>query len=170
MSAESDWMANKAKVAAYMKELIDLGFTLETARSLARWNPTYEYDNYSDLQYPASVTATPGAGFSRDLLRLKVTRSSARVNADLLDGAVIDAGKLYAIFIEDVPELGINYITFKLDGVNVHTEFSTPWDYAGTAGGGDANRVVFVAGSHIIEAEINDDFGNHTLEASFEVE
>lgn len=165
MDAEQLWLDNRAIVQAAISELLDAGFSLAVARQLAGWNSSYEYDSYADLQ-----SGTPGPEFSASILRLAFSRAAARVNSNTLQGAVLDAGKLYAVYIPDVPELGINFITFKLNGVNVHTEFSAPWDYSGTSGGGDANRVTFVAGSHSIEAEINSDFGSYSLEASFDVE
>lgn len=166
MSHELRWETDKATAAAYLEELLGLGLSPELAMKLAGWNATYEYATFNDMQF-VGASATTGPV---EALKLLFSRSPSRTNVGVLDGAVLDAGELYAVFIKDVPDLGINFITFKLDGVNVHTEFSTPWDYAGTTPGGEGTRVTFVAGTHTIEAEVNHDFGVHTLEASFEVE
>jgi hypothetical protein len=170
MSLESDWLAQKERVKGFMVELLDLGLSIDAARTMAGWNPTLEYDNFSDLQYPNSVSATPGVGFSRDLLRIQFSRSEARANAGLLNGATIDAGKQYAVFMNDIPSLGITSVAWYLNGVHVHTEGSAPWDYAGTTGGGGSNRVTFAAGAHTIDAEVTDSGGTFSLSVTFLVE
>lgn len=101
-------------------------------------------------------------------LGLRFARSANRVNEGQLDGAVLDVGSLYAVF---VPNYGnITQVVFKLDGSPVHTEFSAPWDYDGTAFGGSANRVTFTAGSHEIEATVTTASGVVVVTAAFEVE
>lgn len=170
MSAESDWILLKEAVLQDLNELLSLGLTLDTARRLAGWNITYAFDNYSDLQMPGSLTATPDQDTFRNSVRLMVSRSNSRVNPGNLEGEVLDAAKLYAIFIPDVPELNILDISFSLNGVPFHHEFSIPWDYAGTAGDGSANRVTFIAGSYEIEAVLNATGGPFSITASFDVE
>lgn len=166
MSLESDWAVNKAIAKEKLEDLLALGIPTEVAREIARWNSSYDYETFAGMQ---DGSETPESGLRLGLV-LRAARSPHRVNSLVLQDAVLDAGKLYAIFIPDVPELDILDITFKLNGSTVHQEFSTPWDYDGTAPGGDANRVTFVAGSYTIEAIANATGGPYSFEASFDVE
>lgn len=166
MSLESDWQDRKTLVYANIYALLDAGIPLEQAKSIAAWNPTLAYDTFADMQ---DGTGLPTNGL-RDFVRLKVTRSPARVGSGELNGAGLDAGKLYAIFIDDVPELNFTKVEFLLDGSPVHTEFSSPWDYAGTVFDGSANRVSFVSDSYEIEASITDMYGIFSVSSSFIVD
>lgn len=170
-SQELQWQAQKEEVQAIIDEFVNAGISLDAARKAAGWNPTFDYDDYSQLTVwpPPPVEVVPYGGISK-YLRILVARSENRVNPGTLNDEVLDAGKLYAIFIPDIPELNILDITFKLNGSTVHTEFSTPWDYAGTAPGGEANRVSFVTGSYSIEAVLNASGGPFSIEAGFDVE
>lgn len=88
-----------------------------------------------------------------------------------LDGAYLTPSDSIAIFVpEQSPSLGITQVDFKLDTVLVNTENVAPWDYAGTDGFGNANRVTFSAGLHVVEAVVTATAGNFTLTANFEVE
>lgn len=170
---ESQWLDRKADVQADITALMGLGLTLDTARRLAGWNETLDYDTWLDvttLAWPPQPAPPVPVDGLRQYLRLLVTRSESRANADNLEGTVLDAGTPYAIFIPNIAELGIATITFKLNGTTVHTEFSIPWDYAGTAPGGDANRVTFIAGAYTIEAVVTDVSGIYSFEAAFSVE
>lgn len=166
MSLESEWLDGKELALSQLNELLGIGLSPELAIRLANWNATYEYNTFNDMQ-TIGLPATTGPTAA---LKLLFSRSEARVNPGGLEGAVLDAGKLYAIFIPDVPELNILDITFKLNGTPVHQEFSPPWDYAGTNGGGDANRVTFVAGLYSVQAVANATGGFHSFEAAFTVE
>lgn len=166
MSHENQWLAQKTQAEAELKAAISIGLPLELAKSVSRWNKTYEYNTFNDMQF-VGESASIG---TKAALTLLFSRSESRANPGGLDGAVLDAGKLYAIWIPDVPELLITQVTFKLNATPVHVEFSAPWDYAGTTGGGDSTRVSFVAGSYSIEAVIVDTNGFDNISASFEVE
>lgn len=166
MSLETDWQDRKDLVYTDIDALLSQGIPVETAKHLAGWNPTLAYDTFADMQ---SGLGSPVVGY-RDLVRINVSRSAGRVNPEQLEDSVLDAGKLYAVFIQDVPELNILDITFSLNGSTVHHEFSAPWDYAGTGGGGEANRVTFIAGSYEVEAIINATGGFFSITSAFTVE
>lgn len=120
------------------------------------------FSNEAILKATGKVPAAP--------LTLRVARSAARVNSDELNEAQLDAGVLYAIFIQDDPTLFIDTIEFLLDGSPVHTEASAPWDYAGTAFDGSATRVTFVPGEYTIQANVTDASGTYAIDATFNVE
>lgn len=120
--------------------------------------------------YPDEETGSAPDIALRDLLRIVVSRSAVRTSGVLLEGAQLDADKLYAIFIPDSPSLEITSIEFLLDGSPVHTEASTPWDYDGTQFDGSASRVTFVAGEYIVTANITDVFGTFSIDAAFNVD
>lgn len=170
---ELQWQQQKENVQEDITALMSLGISLETARRLAAWNETLDYDTFAEVTTlawpPQPAPPVPANGLSQ-YLTLQVTRSDSRVNPSNLEGAVLDAGKLYAIFVPDIPELNTLSISFSLNGSPVHTEFMVPWDYAGTAAGGEANRVSFVAGSYEIEAVANSTGGPFNFSASFDVE
>lgn len=105
-----------------------------------------------------------------DGLKLKVSRNKDREGAVNLDNNTLDVGKTYAVFIEDLPELGYTQVDFDLDTVFHHTETSAPWDYDGTDGFGFAQKVVFPAGSHVIDAHVTYGGGTFTISASFDVD
>lgn len=172
LDLEQDWLDRKAVVKADMDALLAAGFTLETSRRLAGWNPTLDYDTFAEISQfppPPGPAPVPFNGLREDV-RLVVTRSPGRTGASQLEGAALDAGKLYAIFFQDIAELNISKVIYLLDGVATQVEFYAPWDYAGTAPSGDANRVTFVAGSYEIEAQITDAFGSFSVSSSFVVD
>lgn len=166
MSIESDWIAGKAKALVDLEAALSVGIPVEMAKRIARWNSTYEYDNFNDMQ-TIGLPATTGP---REAMSLLFSRSESRSNSGGLNGAMLDDGVMYGIFIRDVPELEIDQILFRLDGSPVHLESSEPWDYAGTTVTGGSTRVSFSAGSYIIEAVVTDKYGVFSFEASFEVE
>lgn len=166
LDLEQDWIDRKAVVQEDINALLDAGIPLETAKRLSGWNPTLGYATFNEMQ-TATGSSVVALG---DSLRLLVSRSSDRVNADSLVGAQLDAATLYAVFIPDIPELNILDISFSLNSVPVHHEFAKPWDYAGTLGDGSATRVTFVAGAYEIEAIINASGGPFSISASFDVE
>lgn len=99
------------------------------------------------------------------------TRSVVRHNAVALQDNTLDDGRGYAVFIEDRPEFGITQIAFDLDGSPHNTEFSAPWDFNGTAVGGEAIKYVFSAGTHEIDAHITYAGGQTiVLTSTFEVD
>lgn len=166
MSLESDWLARKTLVYNAIDALTELGIPFDIAKGIAGWNPTLAYDSFAAMQ---TGTGTPESGL-RAGLRLLVSRSESRANPDNLEGAVLDAGKLYAIFVPNIPDLFINNMVFALNGVTVHTEATTPWDYAGTTVGGDAARVTFTPGSYTVDVGVTDGYGYFILSAAFDVE
>lgn len=103
-------------------------------------------------------------------LHLQVSRSKDRENPQQLDNATIDTGKTYAVFLYDLPELGYTQIDFDLDAVFHHTETGTPWDFDGTDGFGFAQKVVFGAGTHTIDAHVTYGGGTFTISATFDVD
>lgn len=167
MSIETEWLAGKAEAKADLEAALGAGIPLEMAKRIARWNPTYEYDTFNDMQ----TIGLPAHKGTLEGVILLVSRSGERTGAGLLEGAVLDAGKLYAIWVSDVPELAITSVQFLLDGVPVHNEGSAPWDYDGTMFDGSASRVTFVPGNYEIEAGINPGFGpGFLITAAFSVE
>lgn len=173
MSEEANWLQRKAEYEADRDALLALGLPIETVKRLAGWQHRLDYDTYAESRagvWPPGAVALPPVSGQRQSLRLMFSRSESRANAGNLEGAVLDAGKLYAIFIPDVPELTITQVTFELNGAPVHTEFSKPWDYAGTTPGGDSTRVTFVAGTYTIGATVVDAGGFYSFSAAFEVE
>lgn len=138
-------------VADDLRALLAVGVELETAKRLANWNETIDYD-------------------FREALFIKFSRSAARTNPGNLEGAQLDSGVSYAIFIPDIPELGITSVSWLLDGSPVHVEVSAPWDYDGTNFDGSANRVTFTSGEYTIQADINDATGSFSIDATFNVE
>lgn len=173
MADELEWAKRKAEYEFDRDALLALGLPLETVKRIAGWQHRLDYDTWADSQVgvwpPGEAALTPVNG-PRGTLQLLFTRSAARANPEQLKGAVLDAGELYAIFIPDVPELTITQITFELDGSPVHTEYSVPWDYAGTAPGGTANRISFIAGNYTIGADVVDVGGLYHFEVAFSVE
>lgn len=170
---EMRWQQRKEDVQTDIAALMALGLTLDTARRLAGWNETLDYDTWADvtsLAWPPQPAPPVPANGLRQYLTLEVSRSDARVNAEQLNGAVLDAGVLYAIFVPDIPELTITQIAFELNGSPVHTEFSKPWDYNGTLPGGEAARISFVAGNYTISANVVDAGGFYNFDAAFTVE
>lgn len=172
LDLEQDWLDRKAVVKADIDALLAAGFTLETARRLAGWNPTLDYDTFTEVSQfppPPGPAPTPVNGL-RDYVKLVVTRAPSRLGAVELEGAALDAGKLYAIYFQDVPDLDITQVVYLLDGSNVHTEYQVPWDYAGTDANGDANRVTFIAGTYEVEAQITATTGPFSVSATFVVD
>lgn len=173
LDLEADWLERKALVEGNMKYLLDLGIPIENARSIAGWNPTLDFDTFAEVSVfpPLGPADVPYNGL-RKQLRILFSRSADRTNNGNLDGAQLDAGKLYAIWIPDIPELNIINIQFSLDGSVVHVEGSTPWDYDGTEFDGSASRVTFVAGEHEIQAYVTDPGpgGASIVTAAFNVE
>lgn len=166
MSLESEWLDRKAYVYETIEALESAGIPFEIAKRISGWNQSLAYATFAGMQDGTD----DGESGLIDGLSLFVSRSPARVNAGTLEQEVIDAGKLYAVFIPDVPELAITSIQFRLDGVPVHTEGTAPWDYNGTNFDGTGNRVTFVAGDHIIDAYVTTPSGIHLVSASFSVE
>lgn len=166
MSHELRWETDKATAAAYLEELLDIGLSPELAMKLAGWNATYDYATFNDMQFvgPSASTGPVAA------LKLLFSRAPSRTNPGGLEGAVLDAGKLYAVFIKDVPDLNITTVKFKLDGSTVQLEGFPPYDFAGTSFDGSANRTTFVAGPHEIEAEVTAPSGVFIITAAFSVE
>lgn len=107
---------------------------------------------------------------ARSGTNLLFSPSKKRTNPQFLNDGFILSSSLVAIFIEDNPVLGITQIDFDLDTVLHHTETGAPWDYDGTDGFGDANRVTFAVGTHTVDAHILATTGNFTVSATFEVE
>lgn len=150
----------RAQVIVDLEALLDLGIPLETARRLARWDASLDSPDFTGDSDHAP----------RETVILIVSRSETRDNSVGLDGAQLDVGLLYAVSIQDVPDLAIVQIEFFLDAVSHHTELSAPWDYDGTSFGGEANRVSFAAGQHSIDATITDASGVYSVNATFGVE
>lgn len=97
--------------------------------------------------------------------------SKYRTPVQGLDGGYFSPTLAVAVFVDDpFNYLGITQVEFKLDTVSVNIEAVAPWDYAMTDGFGNANRVTFSAGLHLIEAVVTATTGNFTLSANFEVE
>lgn len=163
---EAEWAARKAYVYETIEALESVGIPFEIAKRISGWNPTLRFATFAGMQDGTD----DGESGLVDGLSLFVSRSPARVNAGSLEQEVLDAGKLYAVFIPDIPDLAISTIQFRLDGVPVHIEGSTPWDYDGTNFDGTGNRVTFVAGDHIIDAYVTTPSGVHVVSASFSVE
>lgn len=163
---EADWLARKAVVYEDIAALLSVGIPIATAKRVAGWNPTLGYATFADMQ---SGLGDPSVAL-RDALRLMVSRSESRANPGQLVGAQLDAGVNYAIFIPDIPELGIDQIQFYLDGSPVHLEASTPWDYDGTNFDGSASRVTFTPGEYTIAASVTDSNGVFSIDATFNVE
>lgn len=170
---EMRWQQQKENVQNDILALMNLGLTLDTARRLAGWNETLDYDTWAEVTSlawpPQPAPPTPVNGL-RQYLKLNFSRAESRANPESLQGAVLDAGTLYAIFVPDIPELTITQITFQLNGSPVHTEYSKPWDYNGTLPSGGSARITFVAGTYTIEATAVDAGGFFNFEAEFEVE
>lgn len=170
---EMRWQQQKDNVETDIAALMKLGLSLATARRLAGWNETLDYDSWADvtsLSWPPQPTPPVPANGLRKYLTLEFSRAESRSNPENLKEAVLDAGTLYSVFIPDIPELLITQIQFSLDGTPVHTEFMKPWDYAGTTGTGGSNRVTFVAGEHNIEVSVVDVGGLYLFDATFKVE
>lgn len=109
-------------------------------------------------------------GIDINELHLQVSRSKDRENPQQLDNATVDTGKTYAVFLFDLPQLGYTQVDFDLDTVPVHTELGAPWDYDGTDGFGFAQKVIFTAGSHTIDAHVTYGGGTFTISATFDVD
>lgn len=166
MSLESEWADRKAYVYETIDALMENGLSFEIAKRISGWNPTLAFATFAGMQDGSDS----GESGLVDGLRLYVSRSPNRINAGQLEGEVIDAGKLYAVFIADIPALNISQIQFRLDGVPVQIEGTAPWDFEGTNFDGSANRTNFVVGDHIIDAYVTVPSGIHVVSASFSVE
>lgn len=103
------------------------------------------------------------------LFELQFSRSAFRTNPGSLHQSVLDTGKTYAVSITDTQNIGYTQVEFKLDGVSVNIEASAPWDYAGTAGGGEAVVTTIPAGLHTIDAVVTYPGGTFTVSADVEV-
>lgn len=170
---ELQWQQQKENAETDIAALMKLGLSLDTARRLAGWNETLDYDNYAQvtsLAWPPQPSPPVPANGLRKYLTLEFSRAESRSNPENLKEAVLDAGVLYSVFVPDIPELQITQMQFSLDGSPVHTEYMKPWDYAGTTGTGGSTRVTFIAGSHNIEVSVVDIDGLYLFDASFEVE
>lgn len=123
------------------------------------------YDAAELARQAATLTA-----IRRGLARLQWSPSKNRVPASDLGDGYFGVTSNIAVFLSDVPGLGITSVQFKLDGVNVNLEAAAPWDYFTTDGGGFANRGTFAAGTHLVEAVVSAPSGAFTVSATIEVE
>jgi hypothetical protein len=82
--------------------------------------------------------------------QLLVSTRAGRGGAIGLDGATVTGP--VAVFVPN--ESGIVSVDYLLDGTTVRTERFTPWDFGGTAGNGQAQRVVFPVGARTVTAVI----------------
>lgn len=89
-------------------------------------------------------------------MALQYSLSDQRWDPKFLEtGVILSDTTLVAVFIDDVFNAFISSVDFYLDAAPVHTELTAPWDYDGTAGGGEANLVTFTSGLHVITADIH---------------
>src|SRR5688572_14621942 len=105
---EANFLQLKNEYEADRDALLALGLPLATVKRLARWQHRLDYDTYDESQvgvWPPGAPVPPPVNGPRETAKLFITRSPARVNAEQLSGAVVDAGTLYAVFLNSVPDL-----------------------------------------------------------------
>ncbi len=116
------------------------------------------------------ATIVVAEAINRDAGRIVLSENRDRSNPYLLDGATINAPRIY-VFL-DTPSSDIANVVFSLDGRRVKTEYAAPYDLYGTYSNGQTPplRTNRIPGDHTITAEVRfSDGTTKTVSAAFTV-